>query len=74
MASGTSPKQVASENDAQFIGYGAMLMEGLLALLVVICAGAGIGLGYTLANGQTLLGAEAWNHFYGNWIGARGTG
>jgi carbon starvation protein len=49
-----------------------MLMEGVLALLVVICAGAGIGLGYTLDNGTTLLGSDAWNHFYGNWIGARG--
>ena len=72
VASGTSPKQVASESDARFIGYGAMLMEGLLALLVIICAGAGIGLGYTMANGTTLLGSEAWNHFYNNWIGARG--
>jgi carbon starvation protein len=72
VASGTSPKQVASESDARFIGYGAMLMEGVLALLVIICAGAGIGLGYTLDNGTTLLGSDAWNHFYGNWIGARG--
>ena len=72
VASGTSPKQVASESDARFIGYGAMLMEGLLALLVIICAGAGIGLGYTLSNGTTLMGSEAWNHFYSSWIGARG--
>ncbi len=72
VASGTSPKQVASESDARFIGYGAMLMEGLLALLVIICAGAGIGLGYTLTDGTTLLGSDAWNHFYNNWIGARG--
>jgi len=72
VASGTSPKQVASEKDARFIGYGAMLMEGVLALLVVICAGAGIGLGYTLANGSTLFGVDAWNHFYSSWIGSRG--
>ena len=72
VASGTSPKQVASESDARFIGYGAMLMEGVLALLVVICAGAGIGLGYTLDSGITLFGSDAWNHFYSSWIGARG--
>lgn len=72
VASGTSPKQVASESDAQFIGYGSMLMEGVLALLVVICIGAGIGLGYTLANGTTLFGVEAWNHFYSSWIGSKG--
>ena len=72
VASGTSPKQVASESDAQFIGYGSMLMEGVLALLVVICIGAGIGLGYTLANGTTLFGVDAWNHFYSSWIGSKG--
>jgi len=72
VASGTSPKQVANESDARFIGYGAMLMEGVLALLVVICAGAGIGLGYRLESGTTLLGTDAWNYFYSEWIGARG--
>ena len=30
MASGTSPKQLAKETDAQFVGYGSMLFEGAL--------------------------------------------
>jgi len=74
VASGTSPKQVSNESDARFIGYGAMLMEGVLALLVVICAGAGIGLGYTLTDGTTLFGIDAWNHFYIHWMGESGLG
>ncbi len=30
IASGTTPKLLANETDARFIGYGAMLMESLL--------------------------------------------
>lgn len=36
VASGTSSKQIASEKDALFVGYGAMLTEGFLATLVII--------------------------------------
>jgi carbon starvation protein len=41
VASGTSSKQLASEQDAKKIGYGAMIAEGLVAVLalVAICAG-----------------------------------
>lgn len=35
VASGTSSKQIACECDAKKIGYGAMLVEGVLALLAV---------------------------------------
>ena len=35
VASGTSAKQLAKEGDARRIGYGSMLVEGLLALLAV---------------------------------------
>lgn len=35
VASGTSAKQLAEEGDARRIGYGSMLVEGLLALLAV---------------------------------------
>ncbi|MEW6008375.1 MAG: carbon starvation protein A [Candidatus Omnitrophota bacterium] len=37
IASGTSSKQISSELDAKKIGYGAMVAEGLVALLAVIC-------------------------------------
>ena len=45
VSSGTSSKQVASEGDAQYIGYGAMLLEGGLAVVVIIACCAGIGMG-----------------------------
>ena len=45
VSSGTSSKQVASESDAQYVGYGAMLLEGGLAVVVIIACCAGIGMG-----------------------------
>ncbi len=47
VASGTSSKQLAKENDALFVGYGAMLVEGFLSTLVVISIAAfgGLALG-----------------------------
>lgn len=71
VASGTSPKQLANEREAQFVGYGAMLLEGFLALLVILCVTVGIGLGVGVGE-QLLRGPEAWQHFYGVWIGERG--
>jgi carbon starvation protein len=40
VAAGTSSKQIASEKDAQFVGYGGMLTEGFLSTLVVISIAA----------------------------------
>ena len=45
VSSGTSSKQVASEGDAQYVGYGAMLLEGGLAVVVILACCAGIGMG-----------------------------
>ena len=42
VASGTSSKQLRTENDALFIGYGAMLTEGFLSTIVIISI-AGFG-------------------------------
>ncbi|MCS7008920.1 MAG: hypothetical protein NZL93_03155, partial [Chthoniobacterales bacterium] len=36
VSSGTSSKQLSSEPHAQFVGYGAMLLEGFLATLVIL--------------------------------------
>ncbi|MGF1634521.1 MAG: carbon starvation protein A [Phycisphaerae bacterium] len=47
VSSGTSSKQLASESDAQFVGYGSMLTEGFLAVLVILACVAGLGLGVT---------------------------
>lgn len=38
VASGTSAKQLSSEKDAKFIGYGAMLVETLVAVVATIFA------------------------------------
>ena len=46
VSSGTSAKQVRTEEDSLFVGYGSMLLEGALATLVVIAVAAGIGMGY----------------------------
>ncbi|MDA7977376.1 MAG: carbon starvation protein A [Pirellulales bacterium] len=45
VSSGTSSKQVACEPDARYVGYGAMLLEGALAVLVILACCAGVGMG-----------------------------
>ncbi len=72
VASGTSPKQISKETDSLFVGYGSMLLEGLLAVLVIICAAAGIGMALDLADGTTLTGSAAWQHQYSCWMGTKG--
>ncbi|MFH1616287.1 MAG: carbon starvation protein A [Planctomycetota bacterium] len=72
VASGTSPKQIAKETDAHFVGYGSMLLEGGLAVLILICVAAGIGIAYRTADGSVLSGAAAWRHHYSSWSGAAG--
>ena len=74
VSSGTSGKQVRSEEDALFVGYGSMLMEGALATLVIIAVAAGIGMGYTTKSGETLTGVAAWTTHYSSWAAAAGLG
>lgn len=38
VSSGTTPKMLARESDARFIGYGAMLMESLVAISAMVAA------------------------------------
>lgn len=71
VASGTSSKQISTEPDCQFVGYGSMLLEGFLAILVLICVAAGLGMALETDNG-ILTGQAAWQHQYGTWIGAKG--
>lgn len=72
VSSGTSSKQLRSEPDARFVGYGAMLTEGFLATLVILACAAGVGLGVNGGDGTVLLGAEAWGHHYAKWTSSLG--
>jgi carbon starvation protein len=74
VSSGTSAKQVRAEQDSLFVGYGSMLLEGVLATLVIIAVCAGIGLGYTTKTGETLTGVAAWTTHYTSWAAAGGVG
>lgn len=46
VSSGTTVKQLNRETDALPIGYGAMLVEGALAILVILACVAGLGTSY----------------------------
>lgn len=69
VASGTTAKQLASEKDARKIGYGAMLVEGLLAVLAVVAVSAGL---YWTGGPAGLVYPELMRG--GNWIATFGTG
>jgi len=53
VSSGTTSKQISKEPDAQYVGYGSMLMEGVLAVLVIIACCAGVGMGEIRRDGNT---------------------
>ncbi|MCF7823342.1 MAG: carbon starvation protein A [Candidatus Marinimicrobia bacterium] len=72
VSSGTTSKQVSSEPDALFIGYGSMLMEAALATLVVIAVAAGIGMAYETIDGNILTGTAAWQEHYATWSASKG--
>jgi len=72
VSSGTSSKQLKCETDAKFVGYGSMLTEGFLAVLVILACVAGLGLGYTNADGSLLTGIDAWNSKYADWGSSKG--
>jgi len=42
IAGGTTSKQLANERDAKKIGYGGMILEGVLAVLALLCVTAGL--------------------------------
>ncbi len=66
VSSGTTSKQLKTESDAQLVGYGAMLLEGALAVLVIIACCAGLGMGVADGAGGIVTGAPAWQQFYGD--------
>ncbi|MGB4710340.1 MAG: carbon starvation protein A [Fuerstiella sp.] len=78
VSSGTSSKQINNEEDAQFVSYGSMLMEGALAVLVILACCAGVGMGrfakdaetgmlvpiIDTATGLPIVGEAAWRSRY----------
>ncbi|MFH1489106.1 MAG: carbon starvation protein A [Pseudomonadota bacterium] len=73
VSSGTSSKQCDAETSSLSIGYGSMLLEGMLATFVVVACGAGIAIGLA-KGGQTFTGVAAFNQHYASWIGGTGLG
>ena len=61
VSSGTTSKQLRCETDAQFVGYGSMLTEGFLAVIVILACVAGLGLGGN---------PDIWSERYGSWLSA----
>ena len=66
VSSGTSSKQLQHETDAYAVGYGSMLLEGFLAVLVIIAVGGGIGLGWP-EEYPGLSGTQLWHALYSDW-------
>lgn len=62
VSSGTSSKQLDNEQDAMPIGYGGMLLEGALAILVILACTAGLG------------DSAAWTARYADWSSASSLG
>ncbi|MCA9024039.1 MAG: carbon starvation protein A [Planctomycetaceae bacterium] len=67
VSSGTSSKQIKCETDAQFVGYGSMLTEGFLAVIVILACVAGLGLGIPGTDGGILTGSAAYDLRYAEW-------
>ncbi len=72
VASGTTAKQLNNELDALPVGYGSMLIEGALAVMVIVACCAGIGLGYPNESGEIMTGVQAWNAHYFSWGASAG--
>ena len=73
VSSGTTSKQLKTATDAQAVGYGGMLMEGMLAVLVILACCAGVGMGRVTRNvtpsGVVFertadTGTQAWRAYY----------
>ncbi len=62
VASGTSSKQLSSELHARPIAYGGMLLEGVLAIMVLLAVSAGFK------------SQAAWTQHYASWGAASGLG
>lgn len=68
-SSGTTVKQVDKEKDSLPIGFGGMLTEGFLAVLVLVSISAGLGLGLE-KDGTVYTGGSAFYQYYTSWSAA----
>ncbi len=66
VSSGTTAKQIDTEADARFIGYGGMIGESLLGLLAVLACTAG------LVGPEAIDAAALWQSTYADWGGMEG--
>ena len=59
IASGTTPKMIENETQLRFIGYGAMLMESLVAIIAMIAASViHPGVYFAMNSGAGLIGTD----------------
>ena len=73
VSSGTSSKQLRCETDAKAVGYGSMLTEGFLAVLVILACVSGLGLGIKgPTEGSILTGEAAYMARYETWGASSG--
>ena len=70
-STGTTIKQIDKEEHTLFIGYGGMLTESFLSVLVILAIAGGLGLGLE-NNGVVLYGSDAFYQHYDSWEGASG--
>jgi carbon starvation protein len=61
VASGTSSKQLNTETDARYVGYGGAVGEGTLALTSILATTAGFAL---------YVGIDGWHEHYATWASA----
>jgi len=70
-STGTTIKQVDKESHTLFIGYGSMLTESFLSILVIMAVAGGLGLGLE-KDGILLTGSDAFYTHYSSWATASG--
>ena len=61
VSSGTTAKQISNETEARIVGYGGMVFEGVLAIVVIIACTAGVAY---VASAGDLTPAERWAQRY----------
>ncbi len=69
-SSGTTVKQIDNEKDTLFVGYGGMLTESFLAVLVLMAIAGGLGM--VAGPDGKAAGASVFYEHYSSWASANG--